>query len=242
MEKESCTVNILFDLALVAVAAFCVWRGYKSGLIATMCGIIAVIVCLCGANLAASAYSDEFTGMFEPFVGGIVDNSISDVVTGGENGGDDIALLSDEGKSDVHNVGYGALRQLGIADGAARRIAGETAEEVDTVGQKMSDNLSGKLCEALSFVIVFSVVFILLCIIFAAIGNVLNLSFAIPGFEKANHIAGAALGLVKGMIFVLVITCVCRYLGLILSEETIQKTLVTEWFINHNLIADIIGV
>ncbi|MGE4484914.1 MAG: CvpA family protein [Oscillospiraceae bacterium] len=234
-------MNILFDLALVAIAAFTVWRGYKDGLIVTMCGAVAVIICLFGANIVASVYSEEFTGMLEPFVGGMVDNSISDAVAG-DNAASQIETLSNGQKSDVYVVGHAALRQLGIADGAAQRIAEETEQEIDTVGQRMSDNLSEKLSRTLAFVIVFMVVFILLCIILAAIGNVLNLSFAIPGFETANHIGGAALGLVKGIIIVLFITSVCRYLGLLLSEETIQKTLITEWLINHNLIANIIGV
>ena len=234
-------MNILFDLALVAIVAFAVWRGYKNGLIVTMCGVVAVIMCLFGANIVASIYSEEFTGMLEPFVGGMVDNSVSNVVSGDNEEGQVITHQNVQ-KSDVYVVGHAALRQLGIADGAAQRIAKETALEMDTVGQKMSDNLSEKLCKALAFITVFSVVFILLSIIFSAIGNVLNLSFAIPGFETANYIAGAVLGLAKGIIIVLFIACACRYLGLLLSEETIQKTLITEWLINHNLIANIIGV
>lgn len=233
-------MSIILDLAMIAIVAYCAWRGYKIRFIVTLCGVVAMIVCICGANIVSSIYSNEFTGLLEPFVGGMVDGAVSDVISDDEEGL--VVILTDAEKEDPAKVGHAALRTLGLSDAAAAAIADEAAQEVDTVGQRLADNLADKVCGVLAFAMVFGIVFILLCIIFAAIGNVLNLSLTIPGYDLADGIAGAVAGFCKGLIFVLFITCMFRYLGLIISEQTIEKTILTEWLINHNMVANIIGV
>ena len=70
---------ILIDLAIVAIVALCVWRGYKNGLIRGVFGVVSLIAALIIANAAANAYSEEFTGMLKPFVGGIVETTLADI-------------------------------------------------------------------------------------------------------------------------------------------------------------------
>ena len=54
------------DVLFILIILVCAWRGYKNGIIRGICGILAIIVSLYGANLIATAYSDEFTGMAKP--------------------------------------------------------------------------------------------------------------------------------------------------------------------------------
>jgi len=91
-------------------------------------------------------------------------------------------------------------------------------------------------------VIVFAVVFILLTIIFAAIGNVINLAFNMPGLETLNHVLGAVLGLAKGVIILLFIACLFRYLGILVPKDITEKTILLKWLIDTNLLANIIGI
>jgi hypothetical protein len=210
-----------------------------------------VIIALYGANLIANVYYDEFTGMLKPFVVGIVDSSLDDAlgymnVNEQENEAldgmkVDVELEDDEDVT-VYSLSKSILKSLGIADDAAAELANEASEDNDKFGTDMSVDLTELLCDRISFVGVFTVALILISIIFMVVGNIFDLSFGIPGHENLNHISGAALGVIKGMLIVVAITCICRYTGLILPEKIISNTWLFEKLVNSNKLATIIGI
>lgn len=161
---------------------------------------------------------------------------------GNEENQSAFANLTDKEKRDVYHVSYAVICELGVADGAAEKIAKEAAEDTDEVGQPLAGILSEKLCAKFSYVVVFAVTFILSLILFAFLGNILDIRLELPGLEKANNISGAVLGGIKGIILVLFICCVCRYLGIIIGETRIHKTVILEWLMNKNIIANILGI
>ena len=68
----------LIDLGVIGIVAFCGWRGYRNGLIRGVFGFVTLIASLFLANTIAGAYSEEFTGMLNPFVGGLIESAITD--------------------------------------------------------------------------------------------------------------------------------------------------------------------
>ena len=235
-------MNRVFELFILAVLAFCVWRGYKTGAVVAACGILAVIISLIVANAVADKFSSEFDGMLEPFASGIVDGAVRDVVYGTENDEELVAVLTKEEKRDVSLVSRAVMLQIGIEEAAAERIAEETAAEVGAVGQVMSSKLTSEFCAKLSYTAVFAVAFILVFIIFAFIENLVSIYIELPKIKKANNLIGAIAGGIKGLLLVLFVTCIMRYAGILISAETIDKTILTEWFANHNLIANFIKI
>lgn len=252
--KERELLNILIDIALVLIVVFLAWRGFKNGFVRGIFGVLAIIVAIYGANLVAKAYADDFTGMLEPFVSGVVDRAYSDVMDGGVREDDppagDTAAgdtqgaaendAEDEKPNNVYSVSFETLRKIGISEGAARQIAEKVGGKIDTVGHQMSTNLTGMLCDALAYIAVFAVAFILIAIIFAVIGNIINLAFSLPGIESADRIIGLVLGILKGLLIVLTLALVVRYFGL-LAPETIEKTKVLKYILDTNPLADILG-
>ena len=250
-------MSTAIDIVLVIIPAFSTWRGYKNGFIRGVFGVLAIIFAIYGANLIAKTYSGEFTGMLEPFVGGIVDKSITSVVSEEDTESADIILSEAEGAAEsgsdadaeeettygtkVYTISYEALRTIGISEEASVKLADKVADEVDTVGQQMSNNLTQKLCEILAYIAVFGISFILIAIIFAVIGNVINLAFSLPGIELADKIIGLAMGLLRGVLIVLAIGVIIRYLGL-LSADTVENTVLLKYIINNNPIANILGI
>lgn len=250
-------MNLLIDIALVLIVVYTTWRGFRNGFIRGIFGILAIIIAIYGANLIAKAYSDNFTGMLEPFVSGIIDKAYTDVMNNGEpealgeeqttdgaesSGGAGMESGSkDEKPKSVYDTSYETLRKIGISEGAAKQIAGKVAAKIEAVGQQMSADLTGVLCSALAYIAVFAVAFILIAIIFAVIGNIINLAFSIPGLESVDRIIGLVLGLLKGLLLVFTLALVIRYLGL-LAPETIGKTTVLKYILNVNPLADIIGI
>ena len=230
-------ISTILVIIFVAIPVFCAWRGYKNGLIRGLIGIVAIILAFAAANIVATTYSGEFTGMIDPFVGGIVDRAISTTEDVDENG-----VISPDEMSDIYGVTYNSLRSLGVSDSAATKIADAVNEQLGLSDGRLEERVTDYLCEKLAFILVFAVVFILIAIICAAIGNIINLAFSLPGLEVLNRTAGAVFGLFKGILILLFIACLFRYLGLILPENVLEKTVLLEWLIESNKLADIIGV
>lgn len=245
-------MSIIIDVVLVLIVAFSAWRGFKNGFIRGIFGILAIIIAIYGANLVAKTYSGEFTGMLEPFVSGVVDKALTDVLhtdvepekqdtapaDGKVTAADDTAQAQIKS---VYEISYTAMRTIGLSESAAKIIAEKVGGEMDSIGTHLSSNLTGTLSDALAYIAVFTVAFILIAIIFAVIGNIFNLAFSIPGIESADKIIGLILGILKGLLIVFTLAVVVRYIGL-LSSETVEKTTILKYILNVNPLANILGI
>ncbi|MBQ4381411.1 MAG: CvpA family protein [Oscillospiraceae bacterium] len=247
-------IGLIIDIVLIAIVVFCAWRGFRAGLITSIIGVVAVVVAIYGANLIAATYSGEFVGMTEPFVSGLVD-SVETKIMGYTPSAEEednetqdsntfvpvLPVLGEDAKN-VLKVCTSVLRQMGLAPEIADRIASDVDDSVDTVSAGMNAQLTTALCEKLCFIGVFIVAFLLIMIIFTAIGNVLDLVFGLPGLENINHILGGLLGAVKGAAIVIVICCVLRYLGIVLTPAVLDSTFITKRLMESNLVADILKI
>ena len=259
----------LLDLSIFAIIAFCTWRGYKAGLVRGAFGIVGVIVAVIIANIAAAAYAEEFSGILQPFIGGIVETTITEVVQENVNLGeidlDELGLGNlgiDTDDIDLENldlgnmrdevrgmalpavdpeVAYAALRQIGLSESGALHISElVTAYDNHTIGS-FAESIASNLANILSYIILFGLGFALISIIFAVIGNLVGVTFFLPGLEIVDIIGGALFGLIKGLLIVFAITTVVRYVGLLIGY-TIERTSLLTFFINNNPIANMLGI
>ena len=233
-------IVLALDVAVIAIIVFCGWRGYKNGLIRGVFGIVSLVVSLFLASVASTAYSTEFKEMLSPFVGGFVDSALVEIIE--EDTEYDQSDFED--KSDNYITAYTALRKIGLSEAACDRVALMTTEDNEEQGTHpalLSDLITDKLSSALSFAAVFGIAFLLLAIIFSVIGNLVGFVFSLPGLRLLDIIAGAAFGVVKGLIIVLALAAVVRYVGL-LAPDTLDKTTVLKYLVNNNLIANRLGI
>ncbi len=257
------SVNIILDILVVAVALFCAWRGWRKGIIGGLCAILAIIVSFYGANLIASTYSAEFTGIVEPFAHGIVDTMVNRVTganeeeeaepitasaeeaTGEEEGRKKrpvVVVLSEEEKEDVYSVAFAVLRQVGFHEDTAAKVAQKSVEVADFVGSDLSEFLAEELCSVVAYVGVFVIAFVLIAIIFVVVSNVLDLVFNLPGIELVNRILGLVLGLGLAFCILQFVGCIARFTGIIISDETIGSTMLFKYFVENNYLAEFIGL
>lgn len=241
-------MSYILDLVLVGILALCAWKGYKSGILVSVLGIVAIIISLVVGNVVSKAYSSEFSGIMEPFITGVVDKSISDVLdTTPEDGAEKTGeksefLVPEKDRSDVYTVSLAALRDLGIAEKPAEDLAEQVSGDTKDVNQQMSNVLTEKLCVRIAFVLVFVIVFVITAIIFVVIENIADIKFTLPGAEKINGIAGAELGFIKGLMIVMFIALIFRYAAVLLPGTFISKTVILELFTGRNIIASAVGI
>jgi len=232
--------TLVIDLAVIGAVVFCGWRGFKSGLIRGVFGVVSLIVALLVANIAAQAYYGETKGMLLPFVGGIIDSTMTEI---DEVGVEYQALAHDHEVDDADfGVAYETLRHLGLPEAAAVRIAEKSIEiEEDEQDGYFSDVIADRLSSAFSFVAVFGIAFLLLAIVFAVIGNLVGVVFALPGLKYVDMIAGTVFGLFKGIIIVYTIAVIVRYFGLLILP-ILEGTAILRYIVNSNPIANMLGV
>ena len=235
-EFMSMKLGLLIDLAVIGIIAFCTWRGYRNGLIRGAFGLVALVAALFIANISAKAYSEEFTDMLKPFVGGIVESKLLDIVE--EEG--DIGAINSKSEYQRANVAYSILKRIGLPEVSAERVAGLAAqtEEPETI---YTDIITDKLCSVLAFVAVFGIGFLLLSIVFAVIGNLIGFVFSLPGLKLIDIITGVMLGFCKGLLIVFAIATVVRYFGLVASS-TLEESRILQYFVNNNIVADKLGL
>jgi uncharacterized membrane protein required for colicin V production len=251
-------LSIAIDVIIVLLVAFCAWRGFKSGIIRGVCGVLALVLALFGANIVATAYSGEFTGMLRPFVGGVVDKTIEGILSPGSNDEDDEDAQNPDDTDDaddtqtqpeepeeipegVFDLSLATLKKLGMFESAAKLVAGKISDETDSAGYGLSGVITDKLCAAIAYIAVFGIAFILLAIIFAVLGNLLNFVFSIPGFEKLDKIIGVVFGLARGALMVLAAAVILRYVGLA-NSALINDTRILKYLIENNPVADVLGL
>jgi len=143
--------------------------------------------------------------------------------------------------NEIYNITFATLKKIGLPDKATDLISKQVGGEVNTIGRELSGSISDKLSGSLAYVVIFAICFILLEIIFAVVGNLVNLIFSLPGLHGVDKIAGCVFGLAKGLVFVLVIALAIRYLGLV-SSKTVDGTHILKYLINNNPIADMLGI
>ena len=195
-------------IIFIAIPVFCAWRGYKNGIIRGVFGILAIIVALYCGNIIANMYSKDFDGMLSPFIGGMVDTSENTVMSKPDEA---VVHISDSEKTDVGAVSYAIIRQMGVAEGAAKALAEEVSEECANVDQAMCDTIGEKLSARFSYIVVFCVAFAMIAILFTVIGNIINISFQIPVLGVAEPILGAVLGAVRGILIMYAVAMFLRW-------------------------------
>ena len=237
-------VILALDLAVIAIVVFCGWRGYKNGLIRGVFGVVSIIVSLFIASVAATAYSEDLNEMLSPFVGGIVDAAIVEIIEKGAGASADADADGAEYEPETFSTAYEALRHIGLPEAAADRVADMVAK--DNEGEGLSAGLlsyavANRLSSVLAFVAVFGVAFTLVAIIFTVAGNLVGFVFSLPGLELVDIISGTLFGLAKGLIIVFAIAAVVRYAG-VLAPETFEGTKILKYIVNTNPIANSIGI
>lgn len=237
-------IAVVIDIALVAILIVSGFRGFRNGAVRGICGFLAIILSLVLANAAAKSFSDEFTEALSPFVGGLVDSKVQSILSPDDKDDKEEErpeYYDDYDTSTTHGMAMLTLRQLGFLEPLAEKMTAAIEEETSKIGYALGEVITQKLCSGISHVAVFVVIFILLSIIFAVVGNLLHVVFSLPGLRLLDQIAGTALGLLRGLVIVMFISLIFRYFGMV-GSNIVEETAVLEYFVRHNAVANVLGI
>ncbi|MFB0919866.1 MAG: CvpA family protein [Oscillospiraceae bacterium] len=241
-------MRFILEALLLFIIAFCVWNGYKKGLVMCIGTILAIIISLYVGDLLGDIFSSAVQPVLRPFVSGYMNGS-EGIITenanellGTANAGlsvDEALAVNPDIRQDLCVKSY---EKVGIYSPAAEEMAEEAIALSEESGEPLATSIVDTMCKNLSYALIFLLFFLLSVIIITVIGNLFNLSFTIPGKEKLNRVGGAIAGAVTGILISMIITWVLRFCGAALPEEEMRRTLLTALFLKINLLSAVLTI
>ena len=234
-------MSLLLDLAVIAVLAFCAWRGAVRGLVLTLCGLLAVLVAFGGAFFLSDRFSNDVATLIQPYiqvhVEELLENSVeeqhgeslpsSNLPIPGYAGDDDpIAASLDE-----------VLRALGdskLFAGLVQSVSDAIDEGVLAVVTTAAAAVSAFLAQQIARSGLFLISFFLILIVWWLLSHALDLAFRLPVLRTLNKSGGLLIGLAKGVLVLLVVCWALTVFDLV-PLATAQQTFLFRHFMNFQM-------
>lgn len=233
-------MNILFDVIVLLILAFFVWRGSSKGFVLTLCGLVAVVVALIGASLLSNALAEPVADLVEPVITERIQSTLEESIQSTEftteNGGvaedaDSISLV-------------GVVEQLkesklfsSFAESFQRAVGEGTAQVVTSAARSVAHYAAVQVAHG----IIFLPSFVIILILWFLLSRALDLVAKLPGLHSLNKLGGGAIGLVKGLIVLFILAWLLRVCGWRLPEETVEKTYLVRFFLRTNPVSLLTG-
>lgn len=240
------------DLVLLAILLLCGWNGFRKGLITGIGGILSIAVSLYAACLISGTFSYEVVPVVRPFASGFVERVIAGDVTeqlgliyGEETPAADRYSINDALSQDPDAAGrFAALtyQSMGIYDSTAQAMADETVEYASLHQVDTKTAMVEVLCSRVVYVAGVVLCFFILLIALTVIGNIPNLSFHLPNMEEVDEIGGTIMGILKGVLFCMLLAWALKFAGLVIGRETMASTFLGRFFIKIGFISHFIGI
>lgn len=240
------------DLILLGIFLLCCWNGYKRGLIMGIGGIVSIILSLYAACLLSGTFSYEVVPVVKPFASGFTESIMANDVTEklGLNYTVDTPIADRYSINDVVGTDTADAREfavttyqcLGIYESAAEQMADEALALSINSKVSLKQAIVDVLCDRAVYVAGVILCFLIILIFLTFIGNLTNLSFRLPNMEMVDEIGGTILGVVKGILFCMLLAWALKFMGIILGPDTMGETLLGRLFIKIGFIAHLIGI
>ena len=131
---------------------------------------------------------------------------------------------------------------MGIYESTSEQMADEAVTYAKENNAELIDAVVEVLCRRISYVGGFILAFVMILILLTVIGNIPNISFQIPNHELLNDIGGAVTGFLQGLAFCLIIGWALRFVGLLVSQETLSNTFLVSWFMDRTIFVHLLGI
>ena len=239
-------MKTVLSLIFLIILISCAWSGYKKGLILGILSLLAFVASVYGANLLASTYAGEVVDALRPFASGFVEVNIVDKSVRPAMGMDDANLsVSDyfsqnPGKEEKYCLL--TYEYMGIHPSTSEQLAEEAMDYAAKNGVDVTDAVVEVLCQRVSFIGGFVLLFTMLLIALTALINIPNLSFKIPNMDLFNDVGGTVMGLLQGIGLCLVIGWAMKFLGLVFPQEELADAFLVSWFMDRTILVRFLGI
>lgn len=200
----------LFDIVIVVLLAFYVWRGASKGLIMSLCGLVAVAVAFFGAQFLSEKFCVPVANIIRPV--------IAQTFRGAEPKGG-VATGQDQPTYTLDEL-LESIQEEGLFEGFSSFLEqGVVNNEVVEAGWSSPlDALADYLSKGMAKALLFGLVFIGILLVWFLVSHALDLAFQLPGLAQVNMAGGLVIGLVKGALLIVVLVWLGQLAGVVPGE------------------------
>lgn len=217
----------LLDLIVAAVVALFIWKGWRKGLVLSLCGLLAVLVAFAGAGIAARTLSPAVGQALEPKISQLIEERLEEGLSASPPAEE--VSAGEDPLSDVLSV----LKDLGLYENLVDSLQ-HTVEEGMNGAVSAAASAGAAMAQSIAYRIIFLVSFTLILALWGWLSRALNLVASLPGLHFLNKTGGAAIGLVKALLVLFLVTWLLQSLGHFVPEETVAQTTLLRALVEHN--------
>lgn len=233
-------MKLFLTVLLLLILGMNIWSGFKKGLIRGIASLLAIVLALIGANMFASRFADEVVPALDPFVGGFIDSETNtDEILVRLGYGETDLSLSDILQQDTslrYDYAYECIRSIGFCRNVSEDLAKDSVSYSNQTGVYMTEAVIAVLSNSIAYIGCITISFIMILILLVALMDIINLDFHLPNAEMVDEVAGAALGLVKGFLYCVLLCWLLGFLGLLLGKDICEKTALVNFFLTFRFI------
>ena len=227
--------GFLLDLLLIAALAFCVWQGFRKGLILTVAGVLVIFVSAFLAGKTAAAYAQPVSEKLYPIMSWLADDAIDEATRGKGR----VNEMTD--RREIAEVAQNAFASLGISGIEIDAMVERVLLSLTNAEQSVQETISMTVLYVAAYALLCLFAFILFMVGLTLLVHFLAAVFKLPMLHLADKIGGAAAGAFYGVLILCAVGWAVRYLGIIAGPELMENTTVLKLFVNHNMLAKLLS-
>lgn len=220
------------NLAVLLVLAFCVWQGYRKGLILSVCSVVIVFISAYAAGQIASHYAESAVDSLAPVLNWLPDVKIDEAIDEVARGLGPVAEIAD--KAVLREIADTAFDKIGIT-GAYRDILSAKAMASLNTETTIRQAIETQFLYGISYLILCVFSFLILFIVLTLLMHFLSALFKLPVLGLVDKIGGCALGLAAGVLILCFVGWIMQFIGVFLPPDLILSGLLRN-FMNLKLL------
>ena len=244
------TAIILDVLTAAALIAFTVMGAHR-GFFRTVAGLLAVILALVGAQLFTNWAAPHVSGVLQPAIERRVEKKVDAAL-----GGDSSAITPQEPQigasrpdsetqdqkeaeeSEIQRL----LRAIGVDEQLFQRLGESAREKVRDTGVTVATAVVQSVAESVIRALLFLLSFAVFLLLLKLLAKVLDLALKLPVLRSMNGLAGAAVGLVEGVLAVFLAVWLLRRFGVSFETPAVEGTYLLSFFAKHTPLSALASV
>lgn len=222
---------ILFDLAILAVLALFLWRGYAKGFILTLCGFLAIFVALIGASILSNALAEPVAKTMEPVIAHRIQDALAQAIEETDFISVDGSIVQTPEELPLHEV----IQQL-TESKLYQNFAASFQAAVDSGAAEITTNAARSIAHfaavQIARTVIFAVSFFAILIAWFFLSHALDLVAKLPVLNSVNQLAGGAVGLAKGVLLLFIAAWLFK--DSFVPPEAAEQTYLLKFFCTVN--------
>lgn len=205
---------LLLDFIVVVILLVFLFQGKRKGFVLTLCGLLALVVAFVGASLLARYLAPPIAQAVTPQISSALEEYIQ-------------ADLPTQSTEDSLRT---ILENFGFYD----QLIGTIEETIVAGTDQVLTTVASTVALSVCYLVIFLITFILVLIGWYFLSHTIDFVFKLPGLNFLNSWGGAALGLVRGAIFLFIIGWLLQYMGNLIPEDTVSQTYLLKIFLESS--------